>query len=92
MLLAVACLTWSLVASGGAAEILLVSPGAMSSSLKELIPAFEHASGHKVTVKFAPALALAARIAKGEGADVAILSETAAGKTVPAVRDVRLPK
>jgi len=61
-----------------AADITLVSPGAVSTSLAELIPRFEQSSGHKVAVKYSPALALAERIKKGEGADVAILGEPAA--------------
>ena len=61
-----------------AADITLVSPGAVSTSLAELIPRFEQSSGHKVAVKYAPALALADRIKTGEGADVAILGEPAA--------------
>jgi molybdate transport system substrate-binding protein len=64
--------------STSAAEIKLISPGAVSSSLKELIPQFEQASGHKVTVVYSPALALADRIKKGEAADVAIMGEPAA--------------
>jgi molybdate transport system substrate-binding protein len=67
-----------LAAGAGAAEITLVSPGAVSSSLAELIPRFEQFSGHKVAVKYAPALALAERVKKGEAADVAILGEPAA--------------
>src|SRR5258707_8914002 len=72
-----------------AAEIILVSPGAVSSSLAELLPRFEQASGHKVGVAYAPALALADRIRNGEAADVAILGEPAAdelqrmGRLVP---------
>jgi molybdate transport system substrate-binding protein len=72
-----------------AADITLVSPGAVSSSLTELLPRFEQSSGHKVAVKYSPALALADRIKKGEGADVAILGEPAAdalageGRLVP---------
>jgi molybdate transport system substrate-binding protein len=61
-----------------AAEITLVSPGAVSSSLKELVPQFEKSSGHKVTVAYSPALALADKIKNGERADVAILGEPAA--------------
>jgi molybdate transport system substrate-binding protein len=61
-----------------AAEITLVSPGAVSSSLKELVPQFEQSSGHKVTVIYSPALALADKIKNGERADVAILGEPAA--------------
>jgi molybdate transport system substrate-binding protein len=62
----------------GAAEIKLMSPGAVASSLKELIPRFEQSSGHKVTVGYSPALALADRLKKGEATDVAIVGEPAA--------------
>jgi molybdate transport system substrate-binding protein len=58
-----------------AAEIMLVSPGAMRSSLTELVPRFEQSAGHKVTVAYSPALALADRIRGGAAADVAILGE-----------------
>ncbi len=58
-----------------AAEIKVLSPGAMMSSLKALIPQFEQSSGHKVTVTYSPALALADRIKDGEVADVVILGE-----------------
>ena len=78
ILLAVAFMPCWFAAPAGAADILLVSPGAMSSSLKELIPRFEQSFGHKVTVKYSPALALAERIRAGEAADVAILGEPAA--------------
>jgi len=61
-----------------AAELVLVSPGAVSSSLRELIPRFEQSSGHAVIVKYSPALALADRIRAGEAADVVILGEPAA--------------
>ena len=67
-------------ATAAAAEIKLVSPGAVASSLNELIPQFEQSSGHKVTVVYSPALALADRIARGERADVAILGEPAAAR------------
>jgi molybdate transport system substrate-binding protein len=58
-----------------ATEIKLLSPGAMMSSLKQLNPQFEKSSGHKVTVTYSPALALADRIKNGESADVVILGE-----------------
>jgi molybdate transport system substrate-binding protein len=80
---------WCLSAlSGGAsaADLLLVSPGAVSSSLTELIPRFEQASGHEVTVRYSPALALADRIRAGEAADVAILGEPAADELLQAGR------
>jgi molybdate transport system substrate-binding protein len=86
ILLAVALMPCWFATPTGAAEILLVSPGAMSSSLKELIPAFEQSSGHKVAVKYSPALALAERIRNGEAADVAILGEPAADELAKAGR------
>jgi molybdate transport system substrate-binding protein len=61
-----------------AADIKLLSPGAMMSSLKQLVPQFETSSGHKVGVTYSPALALADRIKKDESADVVILGEDSA--------------
>ena len=61
-----------------AADIKLLSPGAMMSSLKQLVPQFEKSSGHKVTVTYSPAFALADRIKNGESADVVILGEGSA--------------
>ena len=55
-----------------AAEITLLSPGAVGSSLRELVPQFEQASGHKVNVGYSPALALVDKLKQGEIADVAI--------------------
>jgi molybdate transport system substrate-binding protein len=85
VVLAVALMPW-FATPAAAAEVLLVSPGAMSSSLKELIPGFEQSSGHKVTIKYSPALALAERIRNGEAADVAILGEPAADELQKAGR------
>jgi molybdate transport system substrate-binding protein len=65
-----------------AADIKLMSPGAVSSSLGELIPRFEQSSGHKVTVGYSPALALADRLKQGEATDVAIVGEPAADELV----------
>src|SRR5262249_53751600 len=61
-----------------AAEITLWSPGAVGSSLRELVPQFEQASGHKVTVKCSPALALVDKLKGGEAGDVAIVGSSAA--------------
>jgi molybdate transport system substrate-binding protein len=66
----------------GAAEIKLMSPGAVASSLKELIPRFEQSTGHKVTVEYSPALALADRLKKGEATDVALVGEPAADELI----------
>jgi molybdate transport system substrate-binding protein len=57
-----------------AAEIKILSPGSTESSLSVLVPQFEQSSGHKVTVNYGPAGALAARVQKGEAVDIVILS------------------
>ena len=49
-----------------AAEITLLSPGAVGSSLRELLPQFEQASGHKVKVGYSPALALVDKLKQSE--------------------------
>ena len=66
-------LLWASCAPAMADEIKVLSPGAMMSSLKELVPQFEASSGYKVAVTYSPALALAERIKDDEPADVVIL-------------------
>jgi molybdate transport system substrate-binding protein len=61
----------------GAAEIKVFSPGSTEGAFSELLPQFEKASGHKITIEYGPVGALAARVRKGEAVDVAILSEPA---------------
>jgi molybdate transport system substrate-binding protein len=61
-----------------AAELKLLSPGAMMSSLKELMPEFEESSGQTVAVTYGSAFALADRIKDGETADVVILGDGSA--------------
>jgi molybdate transport system substrate-binding protein len=61
----------------GAAEIKILSPGSTENAFSELLPQFEKASGHKITIEYGPVGVLAARVAKGEAVDVAILSEPA---------------
>jgi molybdate transport system substrate-binding protein len=63
---------------GMASEIKLLSPGALMSSLKELVPAFEQASGHRVTVSYAPALAIAERVKNDEPGDVVFMGKSSA--------------
>jgi molybdate transport system substrate-binding protein len=76
---AVAALSFGIAAVGtaGAAEIICLSPGATESPLSELVSQFEQSSGHKVTVAYGPAGALADRVKTGEAVDVAILAEPA---------------
>jgi molybdate transport system substrate-binding protein len=61
-----------------AADITLWSPGAVASSLRELVPQFEQATGHKVTVQYSPALALVDKLKAGEAGNVAIVGSSAA--------------
>jgi molybdate transport system substrate-binding protein len=73
----------------GAAEIKVLSAGSTEAALSELIPQFEKTSGHTITIDYGPVGVVAARVGKGEAADVAILSEPATeelrkrGKLVP---------
>jgi molybdate transport system substrate-binding protein len=60
-----------------AAEIKILSPGSTEGAFSELLPQFEKASGHKISIEYGPVGALAARVGKGEAVDVAILSEPA---------------
>jgi molybdate transport system substrate-binding protein len=55
-----------------------LSPGTVGSSLRELVPQFEQASGHQVNVGYSPALALVDKLKQGEIADVAIVGSSAA--------------
>jgi molybdate transport system substrate-binding protein len=62
-----------------AAELKLVTPGALLSSFKVLLPQFEQQTGHKVTVTLTPALAVAERLDR-EAFDIAVLGEGSAEK------------
>ena len=55
-------------------EIKLLSTTAMKTSLDELLPGFERASGHKVAPDYAPSMRIAKRVADGEAHDVAIVT------------------
>jgi molybdate transport system substrate-binding protein len=76
----------------GAAEIRVLSAGAVKPVLSEVIPAFERTSGHKVVIEYAPAQPINQRVLAGEAADVLINSGEAldalasAGKVSPATR------
>jgi molybdate transport system substrate-binding protein len=57
-----------------AAEIKVLSVGALNSLTKELIPTFEKSTGHKVTIESGAAGAMANRIQKDEVVDVGIVT------------------
>ncbi|MCP4621226.1 MAG: ABC transporter substrate-binding protein [Bradyrhizobium sp.] len=56
-----------------AAEITIRSTPTLKTTLEELVPAFERATGHKLVTAFASAATLKQRIQEGERVDVAIL-------------------
>jgi molybdate transport system substrate-binding protein len=69
-----------IVLCGGAvhaAEIAVLSSTAMRELLEELIPAFERASGHKVTITFQSGVNVSARMREGAIADVVITAAPA---------------
>src|SRR5262245_37046266 len=57
-----------------AAEIRVLSTGAIGAALNELRPRFESASGHTLNIQYALPPALLAKIEAGEPFDVVILS------------------
>src|SRR5205823_13642410 len=58
-----------------AAEIKLLCAVALQPAMIELIPEFEKSSGHKVTIAYGTAGAVAKRVQKGEAADIVISAE-----------------
>ena len=60
--------------TASAAEIKLLSASALHPAIDALIPDFEKSSGHKVTVTYGTAGAVADHVQKGEPADVVVSS------------------
>lgn len=63
-----------------AADIKILSPGATEGALNELLPQFERSSGHRITIEYGPAGAIAERVRKGEAVDVLISSAPEAAR------------
>jgi molybdate transport system substrate-binding protein len=61
-----------IVGAASAAEINVIASTAMREVLEELIPMFERASGHKVTVSFQSGAVLPAKIKEGAQADLVV--------------------
>src|SRR5690348_995695 len=57
-----------------AAEVRLLSASALHPAIDALTPDFEKSSGHKLTVSYGTAGAVADRVQKKEGADIVISS------------------
>lgn len=70
---------FAFVSAADAAEIKVYASIALKSSMAELVPAYERASGNKVTLEIATAAALKKRIDEGEAFDVAVLTPAAIG-------------
>jgi len=64
-----------LAAEVSAAELKVVSAGAMRAVLQELAPAFETASGHKLKVEYATAGVIEQKVAADDDIDVAIVTK-----------------
>jgi molybdate transport system substrate-binding protein len=78
--------------AANAAEIQLLGSTAMREALDELVPLFEKASGHKVTLSLYPAASLVIKVKEGTPADLVMTTPdnvealTAAGRLVPNTR------
>ena len=71
---AAACLA-ALLAQGGAvhaADVAVIASTAMREVLDELVPMFERASGHKVTVTFLSGAVLPGKVREGAPADLVV--------------------
>jgi molybdate transport system substrate-binding protein len=65
-----------------AAEIKAMIPPPVQPSLNELIPQFERASGHKLTIVYEPSWLIMGRLQKGETADVVFLTAHASDEMI----------
>ncbi len=69
-----------------AAELKVLSAGALRAVLQELAPAFEKASGHKLVIEYATAGGVEQKVAADEDIDVAILTKPRVDKLVKAAK------
>jgi molybdate transport system substrate-binding protein len=72
--------------AAGAAEIKVLSAGAMRAVLQQLAPAFEKSSGRKLVIEYATAGKVEEKVAAEEAIDVAILTKPRADKLVRAAK------
>ena len=69
-------------ATAGAAEIKALITTAMHAAIVELVPPFERANGHKVTVSYDPSGGLAQRLRNGEFTDIILIASTELDKLI----------
>jgi len=62
--------------AGDAAQLRVLTSNSMRAVMDELVPQFERASGHTVSLSYDPAKLMLSRIRGGETADVAILGSS----------------
>ena len=74
--------------AAAAAELKVVSAGALRPVLQELIPAFEKSSGHKVSIEYQTAGKVAEKVAGEDTIDVAIVTKPAFDKLARAAKMV----
>src|SRR5207248_10246254 len=82
-----ALVTGCLPVEVNAAEVKVLSAGAMRGILQELAPAFETASGHKLKIDYATAGAVEQKVTADDEIDVAILTKPRVDKLV---RDAKI--
>src|SRR5437667_5638329 len=77
-----ALVTGVMAAEASAAELKVLSAGAMRAVLQELAPAFETASGHKLKIEYTTAAVIEQKVAANDEIDVAILTKPRVDKLV----------
>lgn len=68
--------------TAGAAEIKALITTAMQAAIVELVPPFEKATGHKVTISYDPSGGLARRLRGGEFADMILIASIELDKLI----------
>src|SRR5437763_552589 len=68
-----AALAAFLAPAAGAAEIKVIASNAVREPYHELVPVFEKASGHKVTIDWGGTVDIVKRVGAGEVADIVII-------------------
>lgn len=72
---AIVCAAWTGAGPAGAAAIKLIASNAVKEAYRELLPAFEKASGHTIIVDWGATVDINKRIENGEAADLVVVSK-----------------
>jgi molybdate transport system substrate-binding protein len=90
-IVAVACMgaagsaiSGAVITAANAADITVISSTAMREALEALVPMFERASGHKVTVSFYSGAQLTAKVKEGAPADLVVTTPDSIDELVKA--------